>query len=104
MSHTATSLVVTAISGASPGDYFTFITAAQSLGQSAVQAYGFDLNGNPVNPPAWVNPNMAQAIESYLQQGYTPTNLALFGAGGDGKSVGAVEVLPPNGGVSVSSN
>jgi len=104
LSHTATSLVVTPISGASPGDYFTFITAAQSLGQSAVQAYGFDLNGNPVNPPAWVNPNMAQAIESYLQQGYTPTNLALFGAGGDGKSVGAVEVLPPNGGVTVTSN
>jgi hypothetical protein len=104
LSHTNTSLVVTTISGASPGDNFTFITAAQNLGQTVVQLYGFDINGNPVNPPAWVNPNMALNVESYLQQGYTPTNLALFGAGRDGKSVGAVEVLPPNGAISVSSN
>ena len=104
LSHTSTTLTVTPISGAGPGDNFSFITAPATLGPAAVQLYGFDINGNPVTPPAWVNSNIVQSIESYLQQGYTPTNLALFGAASDGKSVGAVEVLPPNGGVSVSSN
>lgn len=104
LSHTSHSLTVSPINGATQGDFFTFITAVQSLGQSAVKLYGFDVNGNPVTPPAWVNQNMVQSVQSYVQQGYAPTNLALFGAAKDGKSVGAVEVMPPNGAIMVTAN
>jgi len=104
LSHTSTTLAISPIVGIAPGDFFTFITAPQNLGQAAVQIYGFDMNGNQVNPPAWVNPNIVQNIESYIQQGYTPTNLAFYGAGSDGKTVGAAEVLPSNAAISVSSN
>ncbi len=93
-----------AINGAASGDLFTFVTAAESLGLSAVQLYGFDAFGNVVTPPSWVNTNMVQNIQSYLQQGYSPTNPALFNAGSDGKTVGAVEVMPPNGAIMVTSN
>ena len=68
-----------------------------------MQLYGFDVNGNQVSPPAWVTPKMASAVESYLRQGYAPTNLAFFGAGGDGKSIGAVQPMPPGGAIVVSS-
>jgi hypothetical protein len=104
LSHTSNALTVSPISGAAPGDTFSFITAPATLGPAAVQLYGFDINGNPVTPPAWVSSNIVQSVESFLQQGYTPTNMALFGAASDGKSIGAVQVLPPNGGVSVTSN
>ena len=104
LAHTSNALTVSPIAGAAAGDTFSFITAPASLGPAAVQIYGFDMNGNPITPPAWVTPNIVQSVESFLQQGYTPTNMALFGAGSDGKSVGAVEVMPPNGGISVSSN
>lgn len=104
LSHTSHTLTVTPIAGAAQGDTFSFITATATLGPSAIQLYGFDMNGNPVTPPAWVNSEMVHSVESFLQQGYTPTNLALFGAASDGKSIGAVEVLPANGGISVSSN
>ena len=104
LSHTATSLTVSSIPGAASGDFFTFITAPQNLGLAVVQLYGFDVNGNQVTPPAWVNDNMVQAVESFVQQGYAPTNLGLFGAGSDGQSVGAVQVLPANAAISVTSN
>jgi hypothetical protein len=104
LAHTAMTLTVSPINGLSQGDFFTFITAPKILGQTAVQIYGFDVNGNQVTPPAWVNENIVQSIESYVQQGYAPTNLALYGAASDGKTVGAVEVLPPNAAISVSSN
>ncbi len=104
LSHTATTMTVSPISGLTQGDTFTFITAPQNLGQTVVQLYGFDMNGNSVTPPAWVNENMVQTIEGYLQAGYAPTNLAFFDAGGDGKTVGAVDVLPPNAAISVTSN
>lgn len=104
MSHTTNTLVISPIGGLTQGDFFTFITAPLILGQTAVQVYGFDVNGNQVTPPAWVNENMVQNIESYVQQGYAPTNLALYGAGSDGKTVGAVEVLPANAAISVTSN
>ena len=104
LSHASHSLTVSPILGTAPNDFFTFITAPQNLGQAVVQLYGFDVNGNQVTPPAWVNKNMVQSIESYIQQGYAPTNLALYGAGSDGKTVGAVEVLPSNAAISVSSN
>jgi hypothetical protein len=103
-SHTATTLSVSPISGLAQNDTFTFITAAQNLGRSAVQLYGFDVNGNLITPPAWVNENMVQNIQSYVQAGYAPTNLALFGAGSDGKTPGAVEVLPVNAAIMVTSN
>jgi hypothetical protein len=93
VSHTATSLTVSSIPGAASGDFFTFITAPQNLGLAAVQIYGFDVNGNQVTPPAWVNENMVTTIQSYLQEGFAPTNPALFGAASDGKTVGAVQVL-----------
>jgi hypothetical protein len=104
LSHTSHSLTVTPISGDQQGYFFTFITAPYLLGQAAIQIYGFDVNGNPVTPPAWVNENMVQGVRSYLQQGFAPTNLALYGAGKDGKTVGAYEVLPVNAAISVSSN
>lgn len=103
--HTSNTLTIApAISGAGQGDHFTFITAAQSMGQSVVQLYGFDVNGNQVSPPDWVTPAIAQNIKGYLQQGYTPTNLAVFGAGSDGKSVGAVQPLPAGGAIWIMSN
>jgi len=71
---------------------------------SAIQLYGFDINGNLVTPPAWVNRNMAQTISSYLQTGYAPTNLGFFEAGSDGQTVGAVQVLPANAALFVTSN
>jgi len=104
LTHTATTLTVSPINGLKQGDTFTFITAPQTLGQAAVKIYGFDMNGNQVTPPAWVNQNMVQNIRSYLDLGYAPSNLAFFGAGSDGKTVGAVEVLPPNAALSVTSN
>ena len=104
VSHTATSLTVNSIPGAAQGDFFTFITAPQSLGQAVVQLYGFDVNGNQVTPPAWVNNNMVQSVETYLQRGYAPTNLAFFGAGSDGQTVGAIQVLPANAAISVTTN
>ncbi len=104
LSHTSTSLTVSSIPGAASGDFFTFITAPQNLGLSAIQLYGFDVNGNQVTPPAWVNENMVQTVQSYLQQGYAPSNLAFYGAGSDGQTVGAVQVLPAGGAISVTSN
>jgi hypothetical protein len=104
LSHTATTLTVSSIPGATQGDTFTFITAPQNVGLAVVQLYGFDVNGNQVTPPAWVNQNLVQNIRSYLEQGYAPSNLAFYGAGSDGKTVGAVEVLPPNAAISVTSN
>jgi hypothetical protein len=92
VSHTATSLTVPSIPGAASGDFFTFITAPQNLGLAAVQIYGFDVNGNQVTPPAWVNENMVTTIQSYVQEGFAPTNPALFGAASDGQTVGAVQV------------
>jgi hypothetical protein len=103
-SHTSTTLAVSPIAGLGPGDFFTFITAPQKMGQAAVQIYGYDVNGNQVTPPAWVNENMVQNLESYIQQGYAPTNLGFYGAGSDGKTVGAVEVLPSNAAISVTAN
>lgn len=104
LSHTSTTLTVSSIPGAAPGDFFTFITAPQNLGLAAVRLYGFDVNGNPVTPPAWVNQSMVQTMKSFVQQGYAPTNLGFFGAGSDGQSVGAVEVLPANAAIFVTSN
>jgi hypothetical protein len=104
LAHTATTLTLSPISGLTQGDAFSFITAPQNLGQAAVKIYGFDMNGNQVTSPAWVNENMVQNVGSYLQEGYAPTNLSFFGAGGDGKTVGAIEVLPPNAAISVTSN
>ncbi len=105
VSHTSNTLTVSpAINGASSGDSFTFITAAQKLGQAVVQLYGWDINGNAVTPPSWVNSGMVQRIQSYLQQGYTPTNLGLYNAGSDGTTVGAFGVIPPSGAIMVSSN
>jgi len=104
LSHSSHSLNVTSIPGAMSGDSFTFITAPAVMGQAAVQLYGFDINGNLVTPPAWVNANMVQGMESYLQQGYAPTNLGFYGAGSDGRTVGAFEVLPANAAISVTAN
>lgn len=93
--HSPTSLRLAGIiPGAASGDQFTFVTAAENLGLNAVKLYGFDASGNPVTPPSWVNANMVQNIQSYLHQGYLPANLALFGAGSDGKTIGAVEATP----------
>lgn len=104
LAHSSNSLTIAPpVPGAGQGDHYTFITAAQSLGQAAVQLYGFDVNGNQVTPPAWVNPAMVSNMANYLRQGLTPTNLALFGAGGDGKSIGAVESMPPSAAIMVSS-
>jgi hypothetical protein len=36
---------------------------------------------------------MVPTIQSYVQEGFAPTNLALFGAASDGQTVGAVQVL-----------
>ncbi len=91
VSHTATSLTVSSIPGAASGDSFTFITAPQNLGLAAVQIYGFDVNGNQVTPPEWVNENIVTTIQSYVQDGFAPTNPALFGAASDGQTVGAVQ-------------
>ena len=96
VSHTATSLTVPSIPGAASGDFFTFITAPQNLGLAAVQIYGFDVNGNQVTPPGWVNQNMVPTIQSYVQEGFAPTNPALFGAASDGQTVGAVQVRGSN--------
>lgn len=104
LAHDSNSLTIApAVPGAGQGDHYTFITAAQSLGQSAVQLYGFDVNGNQVTPPAWVNPAMVSSVGNYLRQGLAPTNLAFFGAGNDGKSIGAVDPIPPNAAIMVSS-
>jgi hypothetical protein len=104
LSHTATSLTVSSIPGAAQGDFFTFITAPQNLGLAVVQVYGFDVNGKSITPPAWVNENMVQTVQSYVQEGYAPSNLAFFGSGSDGQTVGAVQVLPANAAISVTSN
>lgn len=92
------------IPGTTSGDHFTFVTAAENLGLSAVQLYGFDANGNGVKPPAWVNLNMVQNLQSYLRQGFMPKNFALFGAGSDGKTVGAVDATPTTEDVSAAPN
>jgi len=104
LSHTATTLTISSISGATQGDFFSFITAPQNLGLAAVQLYGFDASGRQVNPPAWVTPNMVQDAQSYVQEGYAPTNLEFFQAGSDGQTVGSSQVLPPNAAISVTSN
>jgi len=104
LSHTSTTLTISSIPGATQGNFFTFITAPQNLGLTAIQLYGFDVNGNQVTPPAWVNRNVAQAVSGYLQQGYAPTNLSFFGSGSDGQTVGAVQVLPADAALFVTSN
>ncbi len=105
LEHSPTSLrLMGPINGIAAGDHFSFITAPQNLGQAIVQLYGFDVNGNQVTPPSWVNTNIVQNIQSYVQQGYAPTNSALFHAGSDGKTIGAVEVMPNNAAIMVTTN
>jgi hypothetical protein len=105
LDHTNTSLrLMGTISGLAAGDHFSFITAPQNLGRTVVQLYGFDVNGNQVTPPSWVNPSIVQNIQSYVQQGYAPTNPALFHAGSDGRTIGAVEVMPSNAAIMVTTN
>ncbi len=105
LDHTNTSLrLMGIINGLAAGNHFSFITAPQNLGRAVVQLYGFDVNGSQVTPPSWVNENMVQNIQSYVQQGYAPTNPALFHAGSDGKTIGAVEVMPSNAAIMVTTN